>query len=158
MSAFKNVKAQEDAEKLRSVVMPMEHEIAALKSKLTTAEERVKELEASKVSHEGGVNWQGLHLFSLYVAFCAIYFYHYCLTIQHSFNAYWIRIASISLQVKELNHVLEAEKSCRTDLEMYVAVLNTQKSVLQEDAEKLRRELHDGTLLSFNICKAVIFW
>uniref|UniRef100_A0A3P8QZD3 Rab GTPase-binding effector protein 1 n=1 Tax=Astatotilapia calliptera TaxID=8154 RepID=A0A3P8QZD3_ASTCA len=86
-------KAQEDAEKLRSVVMPMEHEIAALKAKLATAEEKVKELEASKV--------------------------------------------------KELNHVLEAEKSCRTDLEMYVAVLNTQKSVLQEDAEKLRKELHD---------------
>ncbi|XP_075957397.1 rab GTPase-binding effector protein 1 isoform X1 [Anarhichas minor] len=86
-------KAQEDAEKLRSVVMPMEREIAALKAKLTTAEDRVRELEASKV--------------------------------------------------KELNHVLEAEKSCRTDLEMYVAVLNTQKSVLQEDAEKLRKELHE---------------
>ncbi|XP_075343566.1 rab GTPase-binding effector protein 1 isoform X1 [Odontesthes bonariensis] len=86
-------KAQEDAEKLRSVVMPMEQEIAALKARLSTAEDRVKELEASKV--------------------------------------------------KELNHVLEAEKSCRTDLEMYVAVLNTQKSVLQEDAEKLRKELHE---------------
>uniref|UniRef100_A0A8C5E1W5 Rabaptin, RAB GTPase binding effector protein 1 n=1 Tax=Gouania willdenowi TaxID=441366 RepID=A0A8C5E1W5_GOUWI len=86
-------KAQEDAEKLRSVVMPMEQEICGLKAKLSSAEERVKELEASKV--------------------------------------------------KELNHVLEAEKSCRTDLEMYVAVLNTQKSVLQEDAEKMRKELHD---------------
>lgn len=30
---------------------------------------------------------------------------------------------------------------------MYVAVLNTQKSVLQEDAEKLRKELHEGTYL-----------
>ncbi|GAB5580396.1 rab GTPase-binding effector protein 1 isoform X1 [Prionailurus iriomotensis] len=78
-------KAQEDAEKLRSVVMPMEKEIAALKEKLTEAEDKVK----------------------------------------------------------ELNHYLEAEKSCRTDLEMYVAVLNTQKSVLQEDAEKLRKELHE---------------
>uniref|UniRef100_A0A8C0PNN6 Rabaptin, RAB GTPase binding effector protein 1 n=1 Tax=Canis lupus familiaris TaxID=9615 RepID=A0A8C0PNN6_CANLF len=86
-------KAQEDAEKLRSVVMPMEKEIAALKDKLTETEDKVKELEASKV--------------------------------------------------KELNHYLEAEKSCRTDLEMYVAVLNTQKSVLQEDAEKLRKELHE---------------
>ncbi|XP_048873601.1 rab GTPase-binding effector protein 1 isoform X4 [Brienomyrus brachyistius] len=46
-------------------------------------------------------------------------------------------------KVTELNHVLEAEKSCRTDLEMYVAVLNTQKAVLQEDAEKLRKELHE---------------
>ncbi|RVE64189.1 hypothetical protein OJAV_G00143670 [Oryzias javanicus] len=86
-------KAQEDAEKLRSVVMPLEQEIAGLKAKLTSSEDKVKELEASKV--------------------------------------------------KELNHVLEAEKSCRTDLEMYVAVLNTQKSVLQEDAEKLRKELHE---------------
>ncbi|XP_025028637.1 rab GTPase-binding effector protein 1 isoform X3 [Python bivittatus] len=41
-------KAQEDAEKLRSVVMPMEKEIATLKEKLTEAEERIKELEASK--------------------------------------------------------------------------------------------------------------
>lgn len=55
------------------------------------------------------------------------------------------------VQVKELNHVLEAEKSCRTDLEMYVAVLNTQKSVLQEDAEKLRKELHEGTPILFHI-------
>lgn len=86
-------KAQEDAEKLRSVVMPMEKEIGALKEKLALAEERIKELEASKV--------------------------------------------------QELNHYLEVEKSSRTDLEMYVAVLNTQKSVLQEDAEKLRRELHE---------------
>eukprot|EP00063_Salmo_salar_P077796 XP_014052631.1 PREDICTED: rab GTPase-binding effector protein 1-like isoform X5 [Salmo salar] len=46
-------KAQEDAEKLRSVVMPMEQEIAALKVKLTVAEDRVKELEASKVSQKG---------------------------------------------------------------------------------------------------------
>ncbi|XP_069470704.1 rab GTPase-binding effector protein 1 isoform X1 [Ambystoma mexicanum] len=86
-------KAQEDAEKLRSVVMPLEKEILTLKEKLSGAEERIKDLEASKV--------------------------------------------------KELNHYLEAEKSSRTDLEMYVAVLNTQKSVLQEDAEKLRKELHE---------------
>lgn len=51
MRVFKTfLKAQEDAEKLRSVVMPMEQEIAFLKARLTTAEDRVKELEASKVS------------------------------------------------------------------------------------------------------------
>uniref|UniRef100_A0A673ZHK3 Rab GTPase-binding effector protein 1 n=1 Tax=Salmo trutta TaxID=8032 RepID=A0A673ZHK3_SALTR len=61
----------------------------------------------------------------------------------------WNKLRSVvmpmeqEIAVKELNHVLEAEKSCRTDLEMYVAVLNTQKSVLQEDAEKLRKELHE---------------
>lgn len=58
-------------------------------------------------------------------------------------NEVW-NMCFVNSQVKELNHVLEAEKSCRTDLEMYVAVLNTQKSVLQEDAEKLRKELHEG--------------
>ena len=46
--------------------------------------------------------------------------------------------------MKELNHHLETEKASRTDLEMYVAVLNTQKNVLQEDADKLRQELHEG--------------
>ncbi|MXQ96792.1 hypothetical protein E5288_WYG021001 [Bos mutus] len=88
-------KAQEDAEKLRSVVMPMEKEIAALKDKLTEAEDKIKELEASKV-------------------------------------------------VKELNHYLEAEKSCRTDLEMYVAVLNTQKSCCccQKDTQTLKEFCH----------------
>lgn len=55
-----------------------------------------------------------------------------------------LNMCLVKFQVKELNHVLEAEKSCRTDLEMYVAVLNTQKSVLQEDTEKLRKELHEG--------------
>lgn len=60
---------------------------------------------------------------------------------------HWAGYFPLFVQVKELNHYLEAEKSCRTDLEMYVAVLNTQKSVLQEDAEKLRKELHEGIYL-----------
>ncbi|XP_048582683.1 rab GTPase-binding effector protein 1 isoform X2 [Nematostella vectensis] len=51
-------------------------------------------------------------------------------------------------KVKELSQYLESERSARTDLEMYVAVLNTQKGVLQEDAEKLRNELH-------NVCRLI---
>ncbi|XP_048680439.2 rab GTPase-binding effector protein 1 isoform X3 [Caretta caretta] len=105
-------KAQEDAEKLRSVVMPMEKEIAVLKEKLTEAEEKIKELEASKKSN----------------------------ILKFPKDPEY---SGATRKVKELNHYLEAEKSCRTDLEMYVAVLNTQKSVLQEDAEKLRKELHE---------------
>eukprot|EP00058_Branchiostoma_floridae_P006401 XP_002591889.1 hypothetical protein BRAFLDRAFT_89406 [Branchiostoma floridae] len=85
-------KAQEEAEMLRSVVMPMEKEITSLKEKLRLSQDRIRELEG---------------------------------------------------RVRELNHYLEVEKSSRTDLEMYVAVLNTQKTVLQEDADKLRSELHD---------------
>lgn len=65
--------AQEDAEKLRSVVMPMEHEIAALKAKLTSAEERVKELEAAKVSFEEAR--VRLLLFILIVLFGVFFFF-----------------------------------------------------------------------------------
>lgn len=49
-------------------------------------------------------------------------------------------------ELQELKKAIELERSARTDLEMYVAVLNTQKSVLQEDTDKLRRELH-------NVCR-----
>jgi Rab GTPase-binding effector protein 1 len=46
--------------------------------------------------------------------------------------------------MKELNDSLKTEKSSRTDLEMYVAVLNTQKNVLQDDNDRLRSELQEG--------------
>ena len=49
-------------------------------------------------------------------------------------------------ELKEAQKYFESEKSARTDLEMYVAVLNTQKGVLQEDSDKLKRELH-------NVCR-----
>jgi len=49
-------------------------------------------------------------------------------------------------ELKEAHKYFESEKSARTDLEMYVAVLNTQKTVLQEDSDKLKRELH-------NVCR-----
>lgn len=49
-------------------------------------------------------------------------------------------------ELKEAQKYFESEKSARTDLEMYVAVLNTQKTVLQEDSDKLKRELH-------NVCR-----
>ena len=53
--------------------------------------------------------------------------------------------SSISEQeMQEMKKVVESERSARTDLEMYVAVLNTQKGVLQEDTDKLKRELHNG--------------
>uniref|UniRef100_T2MDG8 Rab GTPase-binding effector protein 1 n=1 Tax=Hydra vulgaris TaxID=6087 RepID=T2MDG8_HYDVU len=45
-------------------------------------------------------------------------------------------------KLNDTKKYLDAERSARVDLEMYVAVLNTQKGVLQEDADKLRRELH----------------
>ncbi|XP_032823374.2 rab GTPase-binding effector protein 1 isoform X1 [Petromyzon marinus] len=106
-------KAQEDAEKLRSVVMPMEQEISSLKSRLTAAQEHARQLEDSRVSQTASQAEEAESR------------------------------EELGDKVKELNHYLETEKACRTDLEMYVAVLNTQKTVLQEDAERLRRELHE---------------
>lgn len=47
---------------------------------------------------------------------------------------------------REMKKTIDCERSARTDLEMYVNVLNTQKGVLQEDSDKLKRELHNGEL------------
>uniref|UniRef100_A0A8C4QB83 Rab GTPase-binding effector protein 1 n=1 Tax=Eptatretus burgeri TaxID=7764 RepID=A0A8C4QB83_EPTBU len=102
-------KAQEDAEKLRSVVMPMEQEISNLKGRLATAQEHIQQLEEAAGSVAEDAECED----------------------------------EVEDKVKELNKYLETEKACRTDLEMFVAVLNTQKAVLQEDAERLRRELHE---------------
>nr|XP_037288279.1 rab GTPase-binding effector protein 1-like isoform X4 [Rhipicephalus microplus] len=38
---------------------------------------------------------------------------------------------------------LQAEKASRSDLEMYVAVLNTQKTVMQEDMDQLRKQFQE---------------
>ncbi|KAJ8312201.1 hypothetical protein KUTeg_009574 [Tegillarca granosa] len=47
-------------------------------------------------------------------------------------------------RIKELLNYLRIEKASRKDLEMYVAVLSTQKNILEEDRDKLRTDLEDG--------------
>lgn len=39
---------------------------------------------------------------------------------------------------------LKAEKASRTDLEMFVAVINTQKNAIQDEADNIRSELKEG--------------
>ncbi|XP_066303140.1 rab GTPase-binding effector protein 1-like isoform X7 [Branchiostoma lanceolatum] len=126
-------KAQEEAEMLRSVVMPMEKEITSLKEKLRLSQDRIRELEgrprSSTVSDPTAAAGE---LSSVDTA------------IRTSTSEVLLKEGEdLGERVRELNHYLEVEKSSRTDLEMYVAVLNTQKTVLQEDADKLRSELHD---------------
>jgi len=41
---------------------------------------------------------------------------------------------------------LDPEKASRTDLEMYVGVLNTQKTALIDDTDRLRSQLNEGWL------------
>lgn len=118
-------KAQEDAEAWRSIVMPLEEELSFTKAKLKDLQEKLQIAEAKLKEGENKKNDKksdGGETFSRE------------------------RFEELQEKVKELNQYLEAERSSRTDLEMYVAVLNTQKGVLQEDSEKLRKELH-------NVCR-----
>ena len=46
--------------------------------------------------------------------------------------------------MKELLKYLQTEKASRKDLEMYVAVLTTQKNVLQDEADRNKSDLDEG--------------
>ena len=47
-------------------------------------------------------------------------------------------------QIEKLMKYLKAEKECRTDLEMYVAVISAQKNTLENDTDKIRNEMKEG--------------
>ncbi|KAI0216904.1 Rab GTPase-binding effector protein 1 [Lamellibrachia satsuma] len=115
-------KAQEDAEILKSVVMPLEQEIQSLRNKLRNANLQSKE-EAAGAGDSLEERGEGETKDTV------------------SVNSSLLDTSELDEKVKELNQHLETEKSSRTDLEMYVAVLNTQKSVLQDEVDKLRLEL-----------------
>ncbi|WAR04005.1 RABE1-like protein [Mya arenaria] len=46
-------------------------------------------------------------------------------------------------KIEKLIKYLKAEKASRTDLEMFVAVINTQKTAMQDENDKLREELSE---------------
>ncbi|EDV22442.1 uncharacterized protein TRIADDRAFT_59047 [Trichoplax adhaerens] len=106
-------KAQETADMLRSVVVPMEEEIASLRSKLRETQTKLKYYENKQSKHQ--IANQNL------------------IDIQGD-------LEGANEEVKGLQSCLSAERSSRTDLEMYVAVLNTQKDVLQEEKQQLEEE------------------
>ncbi|KAK2142195.1 hypothetical protein LSH36_986g00042 [Paralvinella palmiformis] len=103
-------KAQEDAEILKSVVLPLEEEIQSLKEQLHAANQKISQFEG-KPLEDGSILVEGSD--------------------------------ELDERLKELNQSLEVEKASRSDLEMYTAVLNTQKNVLQEDNEKLMNQLQE---------------
>lgn len=115
-------KAQEDAEMLRSLVVPLEEEIGALKDKLRSTDEQLHVYEAA---FSGLV--RGLGSGSLGDA------------IRGKSPAEVL--GHLDDKLTSLCQGLQAEKASRSDLEMYVAVLNTQKTVIQEDMDRLRKEL-----------------
>ncbi|XP_041347678.1 rab GTPase-binding effector protein 1-like [Gigantopelta aegis] len=114
-------KAQEDAQVLKSVVLPLEEEISTLKAKLAEAEDKIKDMET-----QSGVNGP---LFP-----------------EDKKSPSLPDLDSIKdpdEKLLQLFKYLKAEKAARKDLEMYVAVLTMQKNVLQEDNDRGRKELHE---------------
>lgn len=57
------------------------------------------------------------------------------------------------LQLTTLSQGLRAEKASRSDLETYVAVLNTQKAVMQADMDKIKLDLQEGEYFLNSFCK-----
>ncbi|KAL4223722.1 growth factor [Mactra antiquata] len=123
-------KAQQDAEILKSVVMPLEKEIESLKGKLHKQESNIRSLEKQKIQLQE-------RLVSSNVP-----------------NEMPSPVKTTSLpslddikdpeeKIQQLYKYLKAEKASRTDLEMFVAVINTQKNALQDEADNIRSELKE---------------
>ncbi|CAI9741389.1 GTPase-binding effector 1-like isoform X2 [Octopus vulgaris] len=119
-------KAQEDAEILKSVVLPLEEEIKLLKSKVQESDDKIKDLEKQ------------LSDISVDEAMAKVYD-----TKKSPSLPEFDENIDPDEKIQQLMKYLKAEKSSRTDLEMFVAVLNTQKSVLQTENDTLRTELHE---------------
>lgn len=113
-------KAQADAEILKSVVMPLEEEIRSLKEQLHEARERGREGQGSQTSPNYTHPTPDTQSLS---------------EMDHSRDP--------EERISELMKYLKAEKASRKDLEMYVAVLSTQKKVYEEEADKLKKDLDD---------------
>ncbi|XP_033747222.1 rab GTPase-binding effector protein 1-like [Pecten maximus] len=118
-------KAQADAEILKSVVMPLEDEVKMLKAKLKEADDKILQLQ-NQHSPAGGMSPS-----------------HRQMTPDTQSLPDMDQVRDPEERIKELLHYLRTEKSSRKDLEMFVAVLTTQKNVFAEDADKLREELED---------------
>uniref|UniRef100_A0A0L8FWQ6 Rabaptin GTPase-Rab5 binding domain-containing protein n=1 Tax=Octopus bimaculoides TaxID=37653 RepID=A0A0L8FWQ6_OCTBM len=122
----KELQAQEDAEILKSVVLPLEEEIKLLKNKVQESDDKIKDLEKQ------------LSDISVDEAMAKVYD-----TKKSPSLPEFDENIDPDEKIQQLMKYLKAEKSSRTDLEMFVAVLNTQKSVLQTENDTLRTELHE---------------
>ncbi|CAL1298748.1 unnamed protein product [Larinioides sclopetarius] len=117
-------KAQEDAEMLRSLVVPLEEEIKALKDKLRSTDEQLREYETAFANLVKRVGSDSLSEMVKGKGPAEV--------VEH-----------LDEKLTSLSQGLQAEKASRSDLEMYVAVLNTRKAVMQEDMDKIKLELQE---------------
>eukprot|EP00118_Oscarella_pearsei_P000724 m.5653 g.5653 ORF g.5653 m.5653 type:complete len:939 (+) comp13730_c0_seq1:165-2981(+) len=111
--------AQHNAEFMKSIVEPLEEEMTILKKKLRDVQEKCDFYEGQVASLESSGNSQG----------------------KSSFPMPLDTQKSLEMKVRDLEHYLQAEKSARTDLETFVAVLNEQKVILQEEVENLKEDI-----------------
>ncbi|XP_033120140.1 rab GTPase-binding effector protein 1-like [Anneissia japonica] len=113
------IQARKDSDMLKAIIIPLEAEMENLKKKLNSSERENKhlkdELEQLKPDSTGSKSSRQ----------------------RSGANA------DLEERVQELIITLENEKASRSDLEMYVAVLNKQKSVLQEEVDTQSKELVD---------------
>ncbi|XP_070390255.1 rab GTPase-binding effector protein 1-like isoform X4 [Dermacentor albipictus] len=116
--------AQEDAEMLRSLVVPLEEEIKALKDKLRSTDEQLHVYEAAFTGLVHGLGSGTLGD-----------------AVRGGTPAEIL--SHLDDKLTSLLKGLQAEKASRSDLEMYVAVLNTQKTVMQEDMDQLRKQFQE---------------
>lgn len=117
-------KAQEDAEMLRSLVVPLEEEIKALKDKLRSTDEQLRMYETAFSGLVKGLGSDSLSEIMKGKSPAEV--------VEH-----------LDEKLTSLSQGLQAEKASRSDLEMYVAVLNTQKAVMQEDMDRIKQELQE---------------
>lgn len=117
-------KAQEDAEMLRSLVVPLEEEIKALKDKLRSTDEQLHVYEAAFTGLVHGLGSGALSD-----------------AVRGSSPAEML--SHLDDKLNSLCKGLQAEKASRSDLEMYVAVLNTQKTVMHDELDQLKKQFQE---------------
>ncbi|KAK8376557.1 hypothetical protein O3P69_009875 [Scylla paramamosain] len=113
-------KAQEDADLLRSLVEPLEEEIHALKEKIRAQDAQLRAHEAQQAA--------ALHTADLVAPL-----------LQGTDTAQVVQ--QLDDKLKGMCSTLEAEKASRADLELYTAILNTQKTALTDEVDRLRSQM-----------------
>ncbi|XP_071544264.1 rab GTPase-binding effector protein 1-like isoform X1 [Panulirus ornatus] len=113
-------RAQEDANLLRSLVEPLEGEIQALKVKIRAQDAQLRAHEAQQAA--------ALHTADVVAPL-----------LQGTDAAQVVQ--QLDEKLKGVSSTLEAEKASRADLELYTAILNTQKTALTDDVDRLRTQL-----------------
>ncbi|CAL8137354.1 unnamed protein product [Orchesella dallaii] len=114
--------AQEDAEMLRSLVVQLEEELVALKEKVRNSDEQLAALQSAQASLVKGND---------------------ALTLFLQGKDVQEVLTQLDDKLRTAQNGLEAEKSSRADLEMYVAFANAQKTLLQDELDKSKLELRD---------------